>query len=156
MYSVYEDEESVSIVVQYAGYGELFNCILRRGKYSENRAARLFKKLLRVVNHLHQNGIVHRDLKPENILMCSPRDYSQFVLADFGLSSKIGDQPLNLRCGSPGYVAPEILLNCEYDTKADMFSAGIILFILLSGRTPFPGETAQIILERNKQGTVYF
>jgi serine/threonine protein kinase len=87
LYRVYEDDESIYLVLGFAGCGELFTRILRRGKFKELRAARFFWNLLTALDYLHTCGIVHRDLKPENILMTDERDDAKFVIADFGLAT---------------------------------------------------------------------
>lgn len=91
--------------------------------------------------HLHEIcNVVHRDLKPENLLLLSKHNGYEFKVADFGLAAKVKTETLTLRCGSPGYVAPEILKNKQYGYKVDVFSLGVILYIILSGRTPFKGK----------------
>ena len=82
-------------------------------------------------------GIVHRDIKPDNIIMMAHDNDSNFKLVDFGLAQYFSRDNLNIRCGSPGYVAPEILKSLNYGPKVDVFSIGIILYIVLSGRSPF-------------------
>lgn len=112
--------------------------------------------LLSALDYLHQNLIVHRDIKLENILMVESNDDSKILLADFGLCSKIDGAYLNEPCGSPGYMAPELIHGPDYGTKVDIFSAGIILYTLLSGISAFPGSTDNEILEANIRGKLYF
>jgi calcium/calmodulin-dependent protein kinase I len=99
--------------------------------YSENVAAELTHKIVSSVKYLHKMGIVHRDLKPENLLYSSESSDSDIKITDFGLA-KIADGDLLLKtaCGTPNYVAPEVLQNAGYDASVDMWSIGVILYIL--------------------------
>ncbi|RLN11329.1 hypothetical protein C2845_PM09G01230 [Panicum miliaceum] len=145
--AVYEDEDSVHLVMELCAGGELFHRLEERGFFSENEAAVLFRYLMEVVAHCHSKGIVHRDLKPENILLVSKSPSSPIKLADFGLATYI--QPgrsLSGMVGSPFYIAPEVLSG-GYNEAADVWSAGVILYILLSGIPPFWGKTKSKIFE---------
>jgi calcium-dependent protein kinase len=91
----------------------------------------VMRNLLQSLDYLHQRGIIHRDLKPENLILASKENDYNLKIADFGLASFIAQgESLFLRCGSPGYVAPELLEDRGYNTKADVFSAGIILYVM--------------------------
>ena len=128
---MYESDKTLYLVLEYVGGGDLFQRLIKRGKYSEGKAVRFMRNLLEALAHMHSRGIVHRDIKPENILLVSGTDGMEFKIADFGLSAEIHPgETLSLRCGSPGYVAPEILEKSEYDTKVDVFSAGIVMYIM--------------------------
>lgn len=106
---------------------------------------------------MHIKGIIHRDLKPENLILASKENDYNLKIADFGLASFIQrGESLFLRCGSPGYVAPELLEDKGYYTKADIFSAGIILYVMLTGRPAFPGQNIHEILMKNKRGEVQY
>ncbi|XP_015694199.1 calcium-dependent protein kinase 17 [Oryza brachyantha] len=145
--AVYEDEASVHLVMELCAGGELFHRLEERGCFSEHEAAVLFRYLMEVVAHCHSKGIVHRDLKPENILLVSKSPSSPIKLADFGLATYI--QPgrsLSGMVGSPFYIAPEVLAG-GYNEAADVWSAGVILYILLSGIPPFWGKTKSKIFE---------
>uniref|UniRef100_A0A0E0DW36 non-specific serine/threonine protein kinase n=1 Tax=Oryza meridionalis TaxID=40149 RepID=A0A0E0DW36_9ORYZ len=145
--AVYEDEASVHLVMELCAGGELFHRLEERGCFSEHEAAALFRYLMEVVAHCHSKGIVHRDLKPENILLVSKSPSSPIKLADFGLATYI--QPgrsLSGMVGSPFYIAPEVLAG-GYNEAADVWSAGVILYILLSGIPPFWGKTKSKIFE---------
>jgi len=98
---------------------------------------------------------VHRDLKPENLLFQNER-IDSLKIVDFGLSATVKDGPLDMRCGSPGYVAPEILNDEGYGTQVDIFSAGIILYILLTGKFVFSGKNIKEILFKNRDCIVPF
>uniref|UniRef100_A0A3Q2Q6W1 Si:ch73-60h1.1 n=1 Tax=Fundulus heteroclitus TaxID=8078 RepID=A0A3Q2Q6W1_FUNHE len=109
-----------------------------RGYYSERDAAHVIKQILEAVAYLHGNGVVHRDLKPENLLYADLSLDAPLKIADFGLSKIIDDQvTMKTVCGTPGYCAPEILRGNAYGPEVDMWSVGVILYILLCGFEPF-------------------
>ncbi len=94
--------------------------------------------------------MIHRDIKMENILLCNNVSNSEIKLCDFGLACHVGRINAFRYCGTPGYVAPEILKSEHYGTSIDMFSTGVILFSLLSGRACFQGKNNKIVLKKNK------
>ncbi|EMS45103.1 Calcium-dependent protein kinase 3 [Triticum urartu] len=145
--AVYEDQDSVHLVMELCAGGELFHRLQERGCFPEHEAATLFRYLMEVVAHCHSKGIVHRDLKPENILLVSKSPSSPIKLADFGLATYTQPgQRLSGTVGSPFYIAPEVLAG-GYNEAADVWSAGVILYILLSGIPPFWGKTKSKIFE---------
>jgi len=129
-------------VMELVTGGELFDRIVAKNSYTEKEAADTIKTLCGALDHMHQQNIVHRDLKPENILYASPADDSPIKLADFGLARVVSSKDMmKTACGTPGYVAPEILNNKGYDSAAvDLWSTGVILYILLCGFPPFYEE----------------
>jgi hypothetical protein len=129
IYRVYETDTHIHLVLDYVKGGELYNRILKRGAFSESRAARLIKNILEAIEYMHSNNIAHRDIKPENILMVYDGDDTEIKIGDFGLAVQM-DENITTACGSPGYIAPEMLRNKTYGTKVDIFSAGIVLYIL--------------------------
>eukprot|EP00271_Cylindrocystis_brebissonii_P017023 TRINITY_DN424_c0_g1_i3.p1 TRINITY_DN424_c0_g1~~TRINITY_DN424_c0_g1_i3.p1 ORF type:complete len:505 (+),score=107.43 TRINITY_DN424_c0_g1_i3:264-1778(+) len=143
----YEDPLAVHIVMELCSGGELFDRIIARGHYSERKAAVLAKTVVGVVEACHSLGVMHRDLKPENFLLSDNEENSKLVAVDFGLSMffKPGDE-FNDVVGSPYYVAPEVLRR-NYGPEVDVWSAGVIVYILLSGVPPFWAETEQGIFE---------
>ncbi|VFQ59245.1 unnamed protein product [Cuscuta campestris] len=143
----YEDAVAVHVVMELCAGGELFDRIVKRGHYSERQAAGLAKTIVGVVEACHSLGVMHRDLKPENFLFVNEEEDSPLKTIDFGLSTffKPGDI-FNDVVGSPYYVAPEVLLK-SYGQEADIWSAGVIIYILLSGVPPFWGETEQEIFD---------
>mmetsp|Transcript_32030 Transcript_32030/g.31739 ORF Transcript_32030/g.31739 Transcript_32030/m.31739 type:complete len:264 (-) Transcript_32030:151-942(-) len=155
LHYVYESSTHIYLVIDYLEGGDLLSRIIKRKVYNEKTAAKFAEKLLDVLNYLSSLDIVHRDLKLENILLVSEENDYDFKLADFGLATNV-TEGLHLRCGSPGYIAPEILRKCNYGTKVDVFSAGIILYILLCGKMPFPGNSIQDILLRNRDCKISF
>ncbi|CAN6907921.1 unnamed protein product [Brassica oleracea] len=154
--AVYEEEDYVHLVMELCAGGELFHKLEKYGRYSEVRARVLFKHLMQVVKFCHDNGIVHRDLKPENILMATVASSSPIKLADFGLATYIKPgEKLNGTVGSPFYIAPEVLSG-GYNEAADVWSAGVILYILLSGVPPFWGKTKSKIFDAVRAADLRF
>ncbi|CAJ1915460.1 unnamed protein product [Sphenostylis stenocarpa] len=141
-YEAYEDNDNVYIVMELCKGGELLDKILSRGgKYSEEDARIVMLQILSVVAFCHLQGVVHRDLKPENFLYISKEENSTLKVIDFGLSDYVKpDERLNDIVGSAYYVAPEVL-HRSYGTEADMWSIGVIAYILLCGSRPFWART---------------
>ncbi|KAK2362916.1 cyclin-dependent serine/threonine protein kinase [Trifolium repens] len=141
-YEAYEDDENVYVVMELCKGGELLDKILSRGgKYSEEDARVVMIQILSVVAYCHLQGVVHRDLKPENFLFSSEDENSTLKAIDFGLSDYVKpDERLNDIVGSAYYVAPEVL-HRSYGTEADMWSIGVIAYILLCGSRPFWART---------------
>ncbi|XVE64908.1 hypothetical protein DITRI_Ditri07aG0139800 [Diplodiscus trichospermus] len=154
--AVYEDEDFVHLVMELCAGGELFHRLEKYGSFSEFDARVLFKYLMQVVKYCHDNGIVHRDLKPENILLATKSSSSPIKLADFGLATYVKQgQNLHGTVGSPFYIAPEVLSG-GYNQAADVWSAGVILYILLSGMPPFGGKTRSKIFDAVRAAELRF
>ncbi|XVF37212.1 hypothetical protein REPUB_Repub19eG0127300 [Reevesia pubescens] len=152
----YEDSVFVHLVMELCAGGELFDRIVAKGHYSEREAAKLIKTIVGVVEACHSLGVMHRDLKPENFLFDTPGDDAVLKAIDFGLSIfyKPG-QYFSDVVGSPYYVAPEVL--CKYyGPEVDIWSAGVILYILLSGVPPFWAETESGIFRQILHGKIDF
>ncbi|KAI5010958.1 hypothetical protein ZWY2020_013095 [Hordeum vulgare] len=152
----YEDQLYVHIVMELCAGGELFDRIIQRGHYSERKAAELTRIIVGVVEACHSLGVMHRDLKPENFLLANKDDDLSLKAIDFGLSVffKPG-QIFTDVVGSPYYVAPEVLCK-KYGPEADVWTAGVILYILLSGVPPFWAETQQGIFDAVLKGVIDF
>lgn len=148
LYQVYEDDSKVYLILEYVPHGNLLKRILSKKKFSESEVNKFSYRLFSVIKHIHSFGILHRDLKPENILLTSPTKIHKFKIADFGLSCYI-DRSQKMKSGSPGYMAPEILRGRNYSTKIDIFSGGIIIYILLTGYSPFSCLDQNKTLEMN-------
>jgi len=146
---IYEDDDKVYIIMELVDGSELFDRIVDKGYYSEKNAINICKQILSAVAYLHGIGIAHRDLKPENLL-CSGHDENEVVkIADFGLSKIFSDEEeLMTSCGTPGYVAPEVLMCESYDKSVDMWGIGIITYILLAGYPPFYAENDTALFEK--------
>ncbi|CAI0450111.1 unnamed protein product [Linum tenue] len=139
----YEDDSAVHIVMELCEGGELFDRIVARGHYTERAAAAVMRTIVEVVLMCHKHGVMHRDLKPENFLFANKKETSALKAIDFGLSVffKPGER-FNEIVGSPYYMAPEVLKR-NYGPEVDVWSAGVILYILLCGVPPFWAETEQ-------------
>lgn len=154
--AVYEEEDYVHLVMELCAGGELFHQLEKHGRYSESQAKVLFRHLMQVVLYCHNNGVVHRDLKPENILLATKASSSPIKLADFGLATYIKPgQNLHGTVGSPFYIAPEVLSG-GYTQAADVWSSGVILYILLSGMPPFWGKTKSRIFDAVRAADLRF
>lgn len=129
------------LVVELVRGGDLFDAITIANKFSEQQAALMIQHLCSALAYLHGLNIVHRDVKPENLLVESQDGMVRTLkLADFGLACRVVDEPLYTVCGTPTYVAPEILAESGYGLKIDVWAAGVILYILLCGFPPFASE----------------
>lgn len=132
--------------------GELFDKISEQKNFNETDAAKILKQILSGINYCHQRKVVHRDLKPENILMSRHQDDPKITIIDFGTSCyQDPGKILNEKLGTLYYIAPEVL-NKEYDEKCDLWSIGVILFILLCGYPPFNGNNDSEIRKSIKRG----
>ncbi|WOL08930.1 calcium-dependent protein kinase 10-like [Canna indica] len=152
----YEDAVAVHLVMELCAGGELFDRIVQKGHYTERKAAELARVIVGVVEACHSLGVMHRDLKPENFLFVNQMEDAALKTIDFGLS--IFFQPGEIFTdvvGSPYYVAPEVLKK-RYGPEADVWSAGIIIYILLCGVPPFWAESEQGIFEEVLHGTLDF
>eukprot|EP00300_Choanocystis_sp_HF-7_P027869 c33142_g1_i1.p1 GENE.c33142_g1_i1~~c33142_g1_i1.p1 ORF type:complete len:328 (-),score=64.19 c33142_g1_i1:53-1036(-) len=125
------------IVMELLRGGELFDRIVARHNYSEQDARVCCRQLLEAIEYMHDHNVVHRDLKPENIIYEDESSESPFKLTDFGFAEVMRDKKLTASCGTPEYVAPEILLGRPYNQAVDMWSFGVITYILLCGYPPF-------------------
>uniref|UniRef100_A0ACD5UMS3 Uncharacterized protein n=2 Tax=Avena sativa TaxID=4498 RepID=A0ACD5UMS3_AVESA len=152
----YEDAVAVHLVMELCAGGELFDRIIQRGHYSEKAAAQLARVIIGVVEACHSLGVMHRDLKPENFLFVNQKEDSLLKAIDFGLSIffKPGEIYSDV-VGSPYYVAPEVLMK-HYGCEVDVWSAGVIIYILLSGVPPFWDESEQGIFEQVLRGDLDF
>ncbi|XP_032377113.1 calcium/calmodulin-dependent protein kinase IGb isoform X2 [Etheostoma spectabile] len=128
---LYESSTHYYLLMELVAGGELFDRILDRGVYSEKDASSVIQQVLQAVSYLHENGIVHRDLKPENILYFSQDENSKIMISDFGLSKIVESDIMSTACGTPGYVAPEVLAQKPYSKAVDCWSIGVITYILI-------------------------
>jgi calcium-dependent protein kinase len=139
LFEVYESDRYIHMVMEYLPGGELFDKIRSKVKYSESDAKEVMKRLLSALAYMNDNNIVHRDLKPANLILKYKETDNDLIIADFGLAVQLQPgEKLNLCCGSPGFIGPEVLHEGEgYNCKADVFSAGAIMFFLLHGKPLF-------------------
>ncbi|RZB56417.1 CBL-interacting protein kinase 24 isoform C [Glycine soja] len=137
LHEVLASQTKIYIILEFVMGGELYDKIVQLGKLSENESRHYFQQLIDAVDHCHRKGVYHRDLKPENLLLDA---YGNLKVSDFGLSAltKQGADLLHTTCGTPNYVAPEVLSNRGYDgAAADVWSCGVILYVLMAGYLPF-------------------
>ncbi|KAM0847193.1 hypothetical protein ACQ4PT_055183 [Festuca glaucescens] len=151
-----EDEAAVHLVMELCEGGELFDSIVARGHYTERAAANVTRTIVQVVQLCHRHGVIHRDLKPENFLFANKKENSPLKAIDFGLSIffKPGEKFSEI-VGSPYYMAPEVLKR-NYGPEIDIWSAGVILYILLCGVPPFWAETEQGVAQAILRGNIDF
>ena len=131
LHHFWEDQHHFYLGQDYMTGGELFNAIVRAHSFSEAQAQKCVLTLLCTLDYCHQRGIVHRDLKPENLLLAEKGNLDSIRIADFGLANELDiSNTLKSYCGTPGYIAPEIALNKPYGPAVDMWSLGVIAYIL--------------------------
>ncbi|EGW32031.1 uncharacterized protein SPAPADRAFT_61130 [Spathaspora passalidarum NRRL Y-27907] len=150
LYDVIKSKDEIIMVIEYAGK-ELFDYIVQRGKMPQDEARRFFQQIIAAVEYCHRHKIVHRDLKPENLLL---DDQLNVKIADFGLSNIMTDGNfLKTSCGSPNYAAPEVISGKLYaGPEVDVWSAGVILYVMLCGRLPFDDEFIPALFKKISNG----
>ena len=150
---IYEQDNNVCLVLEYQPEGSLYNHFDVSAKFSENQVKIIMEQLLLTIDFLHKKNLVHRDIKLDNILISKIEDEDKFnvKLGDFGLTAFLKEgQNLDQICGSPSYIAPEVLKGLPYDYKCDIFSAGAVFYNLLTGRYLFDGDSIDQILLANR------
>jgi len=174
---VHEDDEYVHLVTELCNGGEMFDKIVEKSSsssssssssncddngdapcFTEDEAARIIHQILEAVSHIHQKGVAHRDLKPENILFETSEEDSPIKIIDFGLSRKHDrstERPMGTVAGTPYYIAPEVLRR-KYDKSCDLWSVGVISYILLCGYPPFYGGSQSEVHAAVKRGRYTF
>ncbi|CAD2085436.1 CAMK/CDPK protein kinase [Plasmodium vinckei petteri] len=156
LFDVFEDKKYFYLVTEFYEGGELFEQIINRHKFDECDAANIMKQILSGICYLHKHNIVHRDIKPENILLENKNSLLNIKIVDFGLSSFFSkDYKLRDRLGTAYYIAPEVLKK-KYNEKCDVWSCGVIMYILLCGYPPFGGQNDQDIIKKVEKGKYYF
>ncbi|XP_030460774.1 phosphoenolpyruvate carboxylase kinase 2 [Syzygium oleosum] len=154
----FDSPSSLSLVMELCDRRTLFDVVAHRGSLPEAEACRLVGQLLSAVAHCHRLRVVHRDVKPENVLL-DPRG-GGLKLADFGSAVWLGGEGRAATAegvvGTPYYVAPEVLLGREYNDKVDVWSVGVILYIMVSGVPPFYGDSVEEIFEKVVRGNLRF
>jgi len=156
IYEMFEDKNKYYIISEYLEGGELFDRIIENDHFSEKDTAKIMQQLLSAVSYCHNHNIVHRDLKPENLVYETKKKDSNLKVIDFGTAKDFKpNQKMNETYGTAYYIAPEIL-NQNYTEKCDIWSCGVILYILLSGTPPFPGRDDKEILRKVKTGKYNF
>jgi len=161
MHKCFETEKILYLVLELLTGGELFDSIISKGHYSEADARALTLTLLDAIKYLHDQGVAHRDLKPENILLKDTTTAAAVKITDFGLSKIFADDlagevTMKTACGTPGYVAPEVLNHDQYSSQVDLWSIGVIVYILLCGFPPFYGDNDAQMFKKIKAGSYKF
>jgi calcium/calmodulin-dependent protein kinase I len=157
LYDFFIEPSTYYLVMERMSGGELFDRIVAKAYYSEKEARDVCRIVLEAVGFCHKNHVAHRDLKPENLLLLSEDDDSAVKIADFGFAKKVyAPNSLTTQCGTPGYVSPEILEGRPYDTRADMWSVGVILYILLGGYPPFIENNQRDLFRKIRRGDYEF
>jgi len=157
LYDVFEEKEFYYLITEKMLGGELFDRIVQKSYYNEKEARDVCRILFQALGYCHKNKVAHRDLKPENLLLTSESNDSDIKIADFGFAKKCPTSAcLATQCGTPGYVAPEILEGSKYDTQADMWSLGVIVYILLGGYPPFIEGTQRELFKKIRKGDYEF
>ena len=143
LYNHYEDDDNFYLILQYCAKGQIYSMLKKEGRFSEKMAAQYLRECIAAVHYLHSLDppIIHRDIKPENILL----DVDGVVkLADFGWSNYFDDDNRRLTyCGTPEYLAPEMIKQSGHDKSLDVWNLGVLLFELLTGSPPFEGKSQQ-------------
>ncbi|CAD8083883.1 unnamed protein product [Paramecium sonneborni] len=159
LYETYETQNSIYFILDILKGGELLTRV-KQSPLTATNLQKLMYNLMKALCHLHSKKCMHRDLKPENLLLREKDNDTDIIIADFGLASFLNEDILFKRCGTPGFVAPEILMYKEgdpfYDERCDVFSAGVIFYVLLTGKQPFQGGDYKQILRANKNCEVNY
>jgi len=157
LYAVYDESNYFYLITERMLGGELFDRIVSKCYYNEKEARDVCATLFVAMDYIHKKRVAHRDLKPENLLLMSEGSDSDIKIADFGFAKRtMNDTCLRTQCGTPGYVAPEILEGVPYGTQADMWSLGVIAFILLGGYPPFIEENQRDLFRKIRKGQYEF
>ncbi|KAG0319394.1 hypothetical protein BGZ99_005126 [Dissophora globulifera] len=152
---IFNEPSFYYIVTELAPDGELFDQIIDKQKFTEPETRHIFRQVLEGVKYLHDAGVVHRDLKPENILVMD-KEAMTVKISDFGLAKTIGELvSFNTICGTPSYVAPEVISNTQYGKAVDMWSLGVVLYICLCGFPPFSDDLAPPSLREQVLQSMY-
>merc|ERR1719454_1899130 len=158
LFETFEDHRNIYLVMELCSGGELFDRIIESGHFTEVQAAILMQQMIRAIYYMHENHVCHRDLKPENFLFMTkdPIEKCLLKIIDFGLSCKFEqNQVLTTKAGTPYYVAPQVLAG-KYDQLSDLWSCGVIMYVMLCGYPPFFGETDAEVLSKVRLGNFSF
>ena len=156
MHGWYEDSNNYYIVTDLVPGGELFFRIVEKKRFAENDARKVVRVLADTIAFIHERNYVHRDIKPENILLKNVLDETSIVLADFGFVTRTKRRGLTEACGTPMYVAPEVVSGIPYSANVDVWSLGIVIFIMLGGYHPFAAKKKVEMFRLIRKGELVF
>ncbi|CAD8153269.1 unnamed protein product [Paramecium pentaurelia] len=155
LYEVIQEKDKLILIMEYCAGGTLYSYVKQKVKFNDKHYAYILKQLCDALYEMHRLNFVHRDLKLENIMLES-KDYLQLKLVDFGFSEIINEKQLVSQAGTPGFLPPEIFRQIPYTAKSDIFSLGVIMYLIVAGYMPFKAPTATQILELNRKCQVNF
>jgi serine/threonine protein kinase len=149
----YEEDDHFYMIMEYMTGGDVFDRIVQYTQYTEKDAHDLSVCLLKALQNIHRAGIAHRDIKPQNLLLVESEDNAKIKIGDFGFAKRVHTlESLTTRVGTPTYVAPEILKNIPHDHRVDLWSVGIVVFVLLVGYPPFMEENQNVLFQKIRNG----
>jgi len=156
MYEIYEGENFIYCLCEWYKGTDLLKAIVKKGSQPEQKCLTIIFQILEGLYYMHSRGVMHRDLKPENIIFKQSTEID-IAIVDLGFATLEADyRKLFVRCGTPGYVAPEILNDKDYDCKVDVYSCGIIFYMIVTGKIPFHGENYKEVVYKNLKGKIDF
>lgn len=156
MYDLYITSTYTYLITDYCSGGELFDVLTAKQVLTEEETSQIIRQLALALHYLHNLNIVHRDIKPENILLCDNSVNPVLKICDFGLARVVPKEGLTQPCGTPTYVAPEVIKEEKYGVAADWWSLGVILYLLLCGFPPFWDEDPKRLFRKIKSGFIFF
>lgn len=158
LYEIFNTPKELILVMEMVTGGEMLEKLKETEKYTENDAADAVERVADGLAYLHSKGIAHRDLKPENLLLCADDDEAKVKIADFGFAKMMDEEHhmLQTACGTPEYVAPEVLAQTGYDVECDIWSLGVVMYVMLCGRPPFWDRHQPRLFKKIKEEPVTF
>lgn len=153
-WKIYEGESNLYCVGDFFSGGTLYDYLKEHGRLTEAHSISVMRQIIEALAYLETQGLIHRDIKPENILF-TDKTLENAALVDFGFATRKEEfKKLFTRCGTPGWVAPEVLADQDYNTAVDVYSAGLIFYFLLTKSNPFKNKSYTKLIKSNKSGTV--
>ncbi|CAD8180441.1 unnamed protein product [Paramecium octaurelia] len=161
MHEIYETQNSLYVALELLEGGSLYDLIKDKVILTTKQMQQILVGVLQGLCHMHEKDIMHRDLKLENILFKQPKKMETVVVADFGLATHVNEPAyLYCRCGTPGYVAPEVInikdMKAHYSSVCDIYSFGLVFYLLLTGKPAFPGKSYSTVVKQNREATIDF